>query len=75
MKAFLKRRGEMIQVELIQVALGLFVTALAASGQIGQPARLVNLLAIGAGCFGAGIGLGLAIARRRLGRTGPSGRG
>jgi len=61
MKRFLRRRGEMIQVML-----GLLVTALAASDQIGKPARLVNLLAIGAGCFGAGMGLGLAIARRRL---------
>jgi hypothetical protein len=65
MKAFVKRRGAMIQV-----ALGLFVTGLAASGQVGEPARLVNLLAIGAGCFGAGVGLGLAIAGRRLERDG-----
>lgn len=63
MKAFLQTRGE-----LIQIGLGLVLAALAAVDMVGRPARAVDVVAIGAGMFGAGLGLGQAIARRRLGR-------
>lgn len=60
MRSFLRRRGE-----AIQVVLGVVVTALAATDLLGRPARLVQLLALGAGMFGAGVGVGGMAARRR----------
>ncbi len=60
MLAFLRKRGD-----LFQVLLGVLVTAAAASDMLGRPARLVQLLAIGAGMFGAGLGVGAMAARRR----------
>lgn len=59
MRNFLRRRGP-----AIQIVTGILVTALAAADMVGKPARLVGLLAVGAGMFGAGLGLGMALARR-----------
>lgn len=60
MRAFLRRRGE-----AIQILLGVTMTALAAAELVGRPARPVHLLALGAGMFGAGVGVGGLVARRR----------
>jgi hypothetical protein len=60
MRAFLKQRGE-----AIQILLGLVVTALAAADLVGKPARLPQLMVLGAGMFSAGVGLGGLAARRR----------
>ena len=70
MRAFLKRRGE-----AIQIALGLVLTALAAADLVGRPARLVQLLLFGAGMFSAGVGVGAMAARRRERRRAARGSG
>jgi hypothetical protein len=59
MRNFLRRRGP-----AIQIVIGILVTAMAAADMVGKPARVVGVLAVGAGMFGAGLGLGLALARR-----------
>lgn len=59
MRKFLRSRGP-----AIQVVVGILVTALAASDMVGKPARVVGLLAVGAGMFGAGLGLGTLLGRR-----------
>ena len=68
MRAALKRHGD-----LIQVVLGILVTVLAAVDMPGKPVRLVGLLTVAAGMFGAGVGLGQAIQRRRSARSGTGG--
>jgi hypothetical protein len=62
---FLRRRGD-----AIQIALGVPVTAAAAVDMIGRPARLVSVLALGAGMFAAGLGLGRIVERKRQSRIG-----
>lgn len=65
MRNFLRTRGP-----AIQVALGLLVTVTAAADMLGKPTRLVWLLAVGAGMFGAGLGLGAILGARKA-RRGP----
>lgn len=51
---------------LLQVVLGVVISATSAADMLGRPARAVTLLGLGAGMFGAGLGLGAILARRRL---------
>lgn len=63
MRSFFRRYGE-----VIQVVLGLLIAASAAMDMVGKPVRLVQLVALTAGVFGAGLGAGAAIGRRRASR-------
>ena len=65
MRTFLRRHAW-----LIELVLGLAVTAATASDLVGRTARAVDLVAIGAGMFGAGLGWGRWAALRRGGRPG-----
>ena len=61
MRDFLRRTGP-----LLQVVIGVAIGATSAADMLGKPARLVTLVGLGAGMFGAGLGLGAILARRRL---------
>lgn len=63
MRSFFKQYGE-----VIQVVLGLLIAASAAMDMVGKPVRLVQVIALAAGVFGAGLGAGLAIGGRRAAR-------
>lgn len=63
MRSFFRRYGD-----VIQVIIGVFVAASAGADMVGKPVRLVQLVALTAGVFGAGLGAGAAIAKRRSGR-------
>jgi len=52
--------------EIIQIITGLFIVIIACSDLIGKPARLVHIIGIVAGAFGAGVGTGVFTAKRRL---------
>lgn len=60
MRSFFRQYGE-----VIQVVLGLLIAASAAMDMVGKPVRLVQVIALTAGMFGAGLGAGVAIGRRR----------
>jgi hypothetical protein len=63
MRAFFKQYGE-----VVQIVLGLLIAVSAAMDMMGKPVRLVQVIALTAGMFGAGLGAGLAIGKRRAGR-------
>ncbi len=60
MRSFFRQYGE-----VVQVVLGLLIAAAAAMDMVGRPVRLVQVIALTAGVFGAGLGAGVAIGRRR----------
>lgn len=63
MRSFFKRYGE-----VIQVVLGLLIATSAVLDMVGKPVRLVQVITLTAGVFGAGLGAGAAIGRRRATR-------
>lgn len=66
--------------EIIQIAVSLFIVAIAGFDMIGKPARLVMILMLFAGSVGLGISMGVYAERKRTKRenvitqnkTGPS---
>jgi hypothetical protein len=52
--------------ELIQIISGIIIAAAASADMIGKPARLVNIIGLLAGAFGAGAGTGVLAIKKRF---------
>jgi len=50
--------------DIAQIAVSLLIAIAAGADMIGQPARLVHVLALSAGALGAGMGLGVYLGKR-----------
>lgn len=59
--------------EVVQLVLSVAVAVLSGAAMVGQPARLVHVLALSAGALGAGITVGQFVERRRRRRASPEG--
>ena len=63
MKQWLKNH-----TEIIQAIIALFIAIIAGIDMIGKPTRLVNVIILIAGSFGAGVGLGVFTEKIRTKR-------
>ncbi len=68
MRAFMGRYGP-----VLQAALGLAVAMAAGADMVGKPARLVQVVALVAAVFAAGLGVGMALGERKARRTARTG--
>ena len=52
--------------EIIPIIAGLFIVIVTSAALIGEPVRLVHIIGIVAGAFGAGVGTGAFAAKKHL---------